>query len=358
MAVVVATGAWFAGGMLSPSQQDIPPASAAPRTATPLTVELTSVDAEPVTETLRLQGHTAPNRQVTVRAETAGRVTALLVERGERVTQEQAIVRLATEDREAQRRKAIALVTQRERDHAAIHQLADAGHLAGARVDEAFAELESARAELARIEQDIDKTIVRAPFDGILNARSIEVGDFVAVRDPVFTVVDDHPLIVSAAIAQRDRDAIRAGDTSTVRLITGETISGAVRYLSAVANPETRTFPIEIEIENPGGRLVTGISAEAIVPARTTLAHRLSPGWLVRTGDDRLGVYLVDRQMHAQFEVVEIVRATPDDVWVTGLPASVNVVSSGQGFLRDGDSVRVTPADVAAIGSAAVGARR
>ncbi|MBT8130966.1 MAG: efflux RND transporter periplasmic adaptor subunit, partial [Gammaproteobacteria bacterium] len=296
---------WFASAVLNTDPETKPVAAVAGLTesgeAAAVTVQVVPVAAASVEKEVRLQGHTAPNRKVTITAETAGRISEILVERGARVRAGQPIARLGLEDRPSQQRRASALLEQRKEDFDAISKLAAQGHLAGARVTEARANLESARAELDRIQQDIAKTTLTAPFDGIVDDRQVEIGQFVAVRDPVFNLVDDDPLIVTASLAQRDRGSLQVNTASQARLITGEQLNGRVRYISSVANEQTRTFAIEVELPNPDGQLATGISAEAIIPLTETAAHKLSPGWLVRSDDNQIGVFLVNDAGQARF---------------------------------------------------------
>lgn len=348
---------WFGSSLLTDDSEPVTVNVASEpvdTTEAAVTVQIMPIVSSPVIKEVRLQGHTAPNRQVTITAETPGRVTEILVERGARVRAGQPIARLGLEDRPSQERRAIAVLAQREEDFAAISKLAAQGHLAGTRVTEANALLESARADLDRIRQDIAKTTLKAPFDGIVDQRQVELGQFVAVRDPVFSLVDDDPIIVSAALAQRDRGQVVLKTESQARLITGQQVTGHVRYISAVADEQTRTFAIEIELPNTDGTLATGISAEAIVPLAETEAHRLSPGWLVRTSNDEMGVYLVDDDKRAQFHTVTIVRSATDAVWVTGLPAASQVVSAGQGFLQDGQTVNIASSSRAASGATSI----
>ena len=341
---------WFISGSFSSddAQQSEIEAPDSSGDAQAMTVEVQSLDAEDVTQEIVLQGQTAPNRFVSVKTETAGRVAEVLVERGKRVEENQVVLRLAAEDRPAQVRRAAAQLKQAETDHQAVLRLVDEGHLPATRIDEAFATLEAARAELERIQIDNERTLIRAPFDGILNERSVEVGDFVSVGDPVFVVVDDDPMIVSANVAQKDVAGLRVGSRGTVKLINGVETEGTVRYLSAAANEATRTFPVEIELDNSDGSIASGFSAELRIPSQTLQAHRISPAWLSRRNDGVIGVYLVDEddgEDRAVFNPIEIVRAQPEAVWVLGLPETAQVISAGQGFLADGDVVNVSRAN-------------
>lgn len=306
-----------------------------------MSVKVVEQRATPIEEEIILRGHSMPDRQVTVRAETSGKINAVLVARGVRVEQGQPIIKIAMDDRSARLRKAKAKVKQWVADNAAIIELSTKGHVSKMQVNEANTNLEIARAELETIEQEIDKTVLRAPFAGVLNSRDVEVGDYVTINDPVFTVIDDNPLIASADLPQQHIMHIQLGQTGQVQLITQQEAEGTIRYISASANESTRTFPIEIEFANPDGRLMSGVSVDIRIPTTVVSAHHISAASLVRNDIGNMGVYTVDAENRTQYYEVKIVRAAGDGIWVSGLPELSRIVSVGQGFIRDGELVNV-----------------
>jgi len=341
--LAVAVVVWFMTGpdAASPPTAETSQTTAAPESVRDATlVQARQVDSESVAQEERLQGYTAPNRQVTVRTETAGRVEELLVQRGSVVRAGQAIVQLAIDDKPAQLRKAAAMLVRRENEYAAGQRLNAEGHMASTQVDESFSNLEAARADVESIELSIAKSTLRAPFDGIVNSLDVEIGDYVGIRDAVFDVVDNDPLVVVASVSQAGHNGIRVGAVSNVRLVTGEQVAGHVRYLSAIADEATRTFLLEVEIENSSGAIPAGISAEAFIPTQEVTAHQIAPGWLVRTARGEVGIF-ASKLGIAQFIPVSIISSTPESIWVSGLPDSVNVVVSGQGFLEQGQPIQV-----------------
>jgi multidrug efflux system membrane fusion protein len=112
-----------------------------------------------------------------------------------------------------------------------------------------------------------------------------------------------------------------------------------LRYLSRRAEPETRTFRIEVVVPNPDLEIAAGMSASLRLRFGETSAHRLSAALLALDEQHRLGVKVVDDADVVRFVPVDLVRAESDAVWVAGLPDPVRVIVVGQGFVRDGDTV-------------------
>lgn len=349
--IVAAVGLWLATGLIGSNGDPAPAARATadvpasgnaavePLDALPA-VQVRTLDAVLHDRRLTLFGRTEVGRAVDVRAETGGRVAELVAEKGQQVGGGDVIVRLAMEDRENRLREAEAAVQQWQKKFEATQQLSKSGFQSEVRKAEDFAALEAAEANLAAIRLDIDRTFVRAPFRGVVDALPVEVGDVVEVHDPVATVVDLDPIKVVVAVPERMVGGVTVGSTADIRLVTGQRLTGAVRYLARTGSSETRTFRVEIVADNPRGEIAEGLTAEVALPLGATPAHLVSPSILTLNDAGELGVKTVDDAGRVSFRPVQIIDDTPDGMWLGGLPARVTVITVGQEFVRDGQSVR------------------
>lgn len=343
-ALVIALAFWLGSAYLGLEPAAAPAPVPAPASPEPMRVQVRTQQAEAVVREITLQGQVEPNRVVTLRAETSGQVNAILAEKGQRVVAGETLLRLAMNDRAARLAQARAALRQREENHEAIRALRRTGYQAQTQLNEAMALMEAARADLERIKLDIDNTAIRAPFAGILNDRLVEFGDYVAVNDPVAVMVDDNPLLVSGQAPQQNIAQVTVGRVATVRLVSGQVARGQIRYVSATADAATRTFRVEVELQNPEGRYTAGVSAEITIPVETVSAHRISPALLSLDEDGALGVKTVDENDRVAFHPVRIVRAETGGIWVSGLPERATLITVGQGFVQPGEPVTPVPA--------------
>ena len=340
--VVVLTG-WLLSGRLG-ADDPRRAVEAAPTADRPLpAVRVRAVSAAPVASEIVINGKTAPARMVELRTETNGRVIELGPRRGAAVRAGDLLVRLDPREREAMVDQARATLEMRAIEHAAAQQLGAKGFQAETQVAEAAANLEAAEAALKRAELDLDHIAIRAPFDGVLEDRPVEIGDFVDVGDAVATVIEQDPFLVVGEAAETEVDRLRVGMAGAARLIGGQTVEGRLRYVGSRADPATRTFQVELEVPNPDGRFVAGASAELSIALDEVAAHRLSPGLLTLNDDGVLGIKAVDDEDVVVFHPARVVRAQADAVWLAGLPERLRVITVGQGFVRAGDRVRPVP---------------
>ena len=346
--IAVAISLWLFSGSLDDEETTQSAAKPAPTQEELRTsVRVRTLTAEEVTRTITINGKTAPARVVDIDAETDGRVVAIGIDRGERLDRGQLIVQLDQRDRQARLAQAVATVKQRELEFAAREKLKNESYVSEAQLQQAAADLEAAKAELARAELDIRNMTVRAPFDGALQDRFVEIGDYVKGGDPIASFVDDRQLIISANISEFDADSVQKGAAARAKLATGQIVEGTIRYVAPVADEATRTFTVELEIDNAAGNYRGGMTAELIIPAETMFAHRISPSLLTLDDEGNLGIKIVNDLGEVEFHRADIAMSSSDGVWIAGLPHTTSIITVGQGFVNAGAVVNsVTEVEV------------
>jgi multidrug efflux system membrane fusion protein len=299
--------------------------------------------AEEVVRTIVVNGKTAPARIVGLSAETDGRIVFTGADRGANVARNGTIVRLDERDREARLTQARATVKQREVEYEGRVKLKSESYVSEAQLQEAIAQLEAAKTELTRAQLDLGYMNVRAPFDGALQARVVEIGDFVKLGDPIATFVDNRTIIVSANLSEFDARHVDVGTAAEARLATGELVRGTIRYVAPVADEATRTFAVELEVDNRGGKLRIGGTAELHIPAEVVKAHRISPSLLTLDDAGNIGLKIINDAGRVEFVVADIALSSSDGVWVAGLPDTATIITVGQGFVTSGSLVDAIP---------------
>ncbi len=308
-------------------------------------VRVRTQSAEEVVRTIIVNGKTAPARIVELSAETDGRVEHIGAERGTNVSRSAVIVRLDERDRKARLAQAEATVKQRQVEYEGRMRLKSESYVSEAQLQEAIATLEAAKAELTRARLDLDYMTIRAPFDGALQSRVVEIGDFVKLGEPIAIFVDNRTMIVSANLSEFDAGFVERGQAAEARLATGETVRGTVRYVAPVADEATRTFLVELEVDNSDGKLRAGGSAELRLPAERVYAHRISPSLLTLDDAGNVGVKIINDMGVVEFVVADIALSSSDGMWIAGLPQTATIITVGQGFVTAGSTVDAVAED-------------
>ncbi len=294
---------------------------------------------------VQVTGHTAASRRVFLKAELDGPVEEVLAERGEVLAEGAAIARIDPEDREARVAEAEALLRQRQVEHEAARKLNERGFKGDIALAEAAAQLDAARAAAKRAEIQMKKTLVAAPFAGVLEERPIELGSYVAEGDPVATIVDLDPVRVVGYVTEREIAGVRAGAPGEAVLPGGRVAAGEIAFVSAVADETTRTFRVELESPNPDRALAEGLTAEIRIPTGASRAHLVNLSLLSLADDGQIGVKAVEEDGTVRFLPVAVLgNAEPGRVWVAGLPEKVRLITVGQEFVKEGERVEAVPA--------------
>jgi multidrug efflux system membrane fusion protein len=351
--IAIALAAWVASGQLerlrpaderaAPGAGNVAAAPAAAPERPAFSVRVRETTATPVERAVVVNGRTAPARRVEIKAEVLGRVIEVPAERGAPVQAGDVLVRLDPRDRQAWLTRAEANLRQREIAYEAASRLGERGFQAQTEVARRLAELEEARATVETARLELAHTEITAPFAGVLDQRPVEIGDYLDRGDPVATLLENDPLVVVGDVAEVEAGGLQVGMPGNATLVTGEEVAGRVRYVASEAHPATRTFRVELEVPNPGGRLPAGASAVMRLPLAPVPAHEISSALLVLDDAGNLGIQAVDDAGTVRFHPAAIVRADADAVWLAGLPERLRIITVGQGFVRPGQKVTAVP---------------
>lgn len=337
-AIVVAIVLWMGSGLVLPSEPEAPAAEAtAPE---PPAVLVRVSDARPVTLTFSAEGQALPDRDTGIRAEASGTVTRLAIRKGTDVRAGDLIAELSSARAEAQLAQAEEEVNRAAREFDNASQLLERGVATADRVAEARAALAAARAQVTTAEQALIDLRIVAPFDGRIETLSIEEGEYATAGETLARIVDNTPLTIAIQVPQQSLSRLEPGQTAEVSFITGQTREGEVSFVGTAAASETRTFLVEIRVDNADGAIPAGVSAEVVIPTGTAEAHLVAPSIVSLSPEGDLGIKTVDEDGLIVFHPIEIVRADVDGIWVEGLPRSARIVTVGQGFVQEGEEVR------------------
>ena len=308
----------------------------------PMRVVVLQSRAQPYERRVTLRGVAEAAREVGVSAETTGLVRNDPLPKGAEVAAGQVLCTLEIGDREAHLQEMRAKLTQAEADAEASEALSRRGFSADTTVAADAAALEAARAALARMEIDIARLEIRAPFAGRLEDDTAERGSLLQPGSICARVIALDPIRFVGHASERLVDGVALGAPVVATLVNGRQITATVSFVAASADPDTRTFRVEARAPNPDGRVRAGASATLSIATEAAAAH-LTPHEAVTINDDgRVGVRLaVDGR--AQFFPVVLLDDGPEGVWLGGLPDQASIIVVGHAFVRDGAPVEPVP---------------
>ena len=340
--------------------------------------------AQDIDNAVQVRGRTEAARQVDVRAETAGLVASEPLRRGSMVSTDQLLCELDPGTRSASLAEARARLSeararvpesearvieaQARLDEALINdnaasRLSEGGFASDTRVAATKASVQAARAALqsaqsglsstqagiesaaasvAAAEKEIERLQMHAPFDGLLESDTAELGALLQTGALCATIIQLDPIKLVGFVPEIDVDRVAVGARAGAKLISGRQVQGEVTFLSRSADETTRTFRVEIEVANPDLSIRDGQTVDILVAAEGTKAHLLPGSALTLDDAGTLGVRIADNDDLAKFVPVNLLRDTPNGVLVSGLADEARVIVVGQEYVTDGVAVDVT----------------
>ncbi len=242
----------------------------------PAKVNVAAVEMRPLPASATLVGTVEPVTRSVVGAETGGLVATMPVRQGDFVRAGELICKLKDDtlllqlEETRQRLKGLEAAHRKwEFEEQRIERLYGTQDAAEKEVYDTRASLDEARfavgewrAIVTRLETELAKTEIRAPYSGFIINRHTEVGQWVDQGGPVVEMADLSTVLIKVDLPEKSLPYVRQGDTATVMIhALGQTFAGTVRHVMLQADAAARTFPVEIAVPNPGyvevdGRLI------------------------------------------------------------------------------------------------------
>ena len=180
-----------------------------------------------------------------------------------------------------------------------------------------------------------------APFSGYLETLRVEEGDFLNTGAVCAALIDPDPMLLVADIAEKDIAQVQLGSEATAKLISGRLITGEVTFIASSADKNTRTFRVEISVDNKDRTIRDGVSAEIYIKGKEEPAHKISPAILSLNDQGKLGVRTVTADNRVEFKEINILEDTNSGMWVSGLGEEARIITLGQEYVFQGQTVNV-----------------
>lgn len=329
-------------GAEPPAAQPQPEAAAAPDGGKRVGVVALRSQARTVGSAVILRGQTKALREVAVRAETTSTVISEPLRKGAQVKKGDLLCEMDPGTRQATLLQAQAQLKEAGINLSAASKLSQGGYASETRLAAAEAAERTASAAVAAAEREIANLRITAPFDGLLESDTAELGSLLQPGSLCATVIQLDTIKLVGYVPEAEVGKVTLGAEAGAELATGRKVQGKVSFLSRSADPGTRTFLVEITVPNQDLSIRDGQTADIAISSAGAQAHKLPQSALTLNNDGQLGVRVVGADSTVVFYPVQLLRDEADGVWVGGLPAEADVIVVGQDFVTEGVAVAAT----------------
>ena len=221
-------------------------------------VETVTVEPRSFAATVRLTGEAEPETDVTLSAEEAGVLTRFVAARGQRVGRGAAIAQIDDAVLSAQVEEARAAAQLAEDRYVRQRRLWEEERI-GSEIAylQAKSEAEASAARLEQLRTRLARTVVRAPVAGTVDDHLVDAGEVVQPGTPIARLIDASLLEISGGVPERYAPRVSPGDSAqiTFDILPGRVFGGTISFVGTAVDRQSRTFPIEIEMDNPDGEV-------------------------------------------------------------------------------------------------------
>ena len=316
-------------------------------------VEVTPVTRRDLVDTLTVVGSLAANESADLRPEIAGLVQEILFDEGQVVKKGAVLLKIEDTELRAQYAQVEARYQLAELNVARSDSLSETKTISQSETDRARSEFAAAKAELSLLRTRLDKTAVKAPFDGVVGGRVVSPGDYVTTQTVITTLDDLTRLKVEFQVPERYLDKVRHGTTFQVHSSTvekGHNVAGEVYFVSPVINRNTRSSEIKGLLDQPPPELKPGMfaSIELVLDVRKAVLTVPEGSILLSSsGTQVITVREEGGENLAEFVPVTLGMRIPGLVEVTSsqgaLVENTSVVAAGVGALILYPGARLEP---------------
>ncbi|MEM5474230.1 efflux RND transporter periplasmic adaptor subunit [Hoeflea sp. AS60] len=303
---------------------------------------------------IRISGVTAPDKRTTLATRSAGILGELKVKKGDTVQAGDVVLVLDGAEKQAMVDTARALLDQRKKEADNIERLVKNGISPSTQSDVARSALASARSQLEAAQADIDRLTVVAPFGGIIDQVMVEEGSWLPSGEAAAVLLQLDPVVALGEVSEREIAHVTVGSSADVRLISGDVVSGTVRHISLEATSGTRTFPIEVAIDNPENTIPSGMTAEIMIRSEAVTAVKLPRSVVTLDAAGNLGLRILKADNTVGFVPIDLIDDSPSGLILSGVPQDAKIIVAGQDLVSEGETVNAVPADATLVTGATV----
>lgn len=312
----------------------------------PVQAVVALVKPEKLEEKIFLVGSLDSKESIDFISEVDAAVVEIGFEEGARVKKGQVLFRLDAVKLEAVVKEAESRFLLAEAELERNDQLYKSATISKQEYDRAASAFSSAQALLNLTREQLQDTVIKAPFDGVMGDRKVSLGQYVRAGDMLASLVQLDPLEVTFNVPERFVGEINLGQEIAIQTIAypGERFPGKVSYIAPGLDESSRTIPVKAVLGNADGRLKPGMFGELNLVLTTREMALVVPESAVNFRGDQAAVFVVNGEDKAEIRMVQTGVRQAGRVEITeGLAAGDRIVVEGHQKMGPGSTVIISP---------------
>ena len=304
-------------------------------------VEVKTIRSESFIKKLKLRGFTQASRVVTIKSQVEGKIANKNFSKGNFYDAGKQILLIDPEDKIAKVKEMEALLNQRKKEFEIAEKLFNQGFRSEIKLTESRTNFEKALAKFEKSQIQLNNTKIIIPFDSFVEESYVELGDYLKKGDSIAKIVDLDPIFINLTTSEKDIAKIKVGQYTNV-LIFQDELEGIINFVSKTADPKTRSFKIQVEINNLQKKILSGLSAEINISLDPVKAFFVASSLISLNSSGEIGLKIIAQNI-VDFLPIEILSDTGSGYWIKFkkklVDDEINVITQGHEYTTKGESV-------------------
>ncbi|HAC15065.1 MAG TPA: efflux transporter periplasmic adaptor subunit [Bacteroidetes bacterium] len=312
-------------------------------TSNSLGVRALKLNAQSFSNNIFTTGTIIANEEVQLRPETSGRITSLTLDEGRSVKKGDLLVKINDADLQAQLLRARLQLELAELRENRQKLLLENRAIAQEDYDVALNQVNTIKAEISLIEAQIEKTELRAPFDGVIGLRNVSEGSYITTSNVVATLQDFNTIKIDFSIPERYSALVQSGDQIRfTRQASEGTYEGKIMAIEPRIDQATRTLVLRAQAPNPNRSIIPGAFVQIEFKLREIPNALMVPSEAIIPELGGNSVFIYEGGSAVRKRVIIGTRTETLVQVVDGLSDGDTILTTGILQLREGMPVRVT----------------
>ncbi len=291
---------------------------------------------------IKLRGFSEASRIVTLKAQVEGRISTKQFNKGKYYKAGVQLLLIDPEDKVAKVKEMEALLYQRKKEYEVAESLFKKGFRSEVKLSQSRTNFENALALFEKSQVALNNTKVSMPFDSVVEDSYVELGDYLKKGDSIAKIVDLDPLFILTTANEKEINNIKLNQQAEVKIGNKE-VKGAINYISKTSDPKTRSFKIQVKVENVNYEILSGLSSEIEILGPPSDAFFIPSSLVTLNNMGKIGIKII-RKNTVKFVAIEIISDTGNGYWINSKELLdnnvVSIITQGQDFTVDGEQVK------------------
>ena len=307
-------------------------------------VEVEDFEKKKFSKLIKLRGFSNASRVVTLKSQVEGRIATKQFDKGNFYKAGTQLLLIDPEDKVAKVKEMEALLNQRKKEYEVAESLFKKGFRSEVKLSQSRTNFENALALFEKSQVELNNTKVSMPFDSSIDESYVELGDYLKKGDPIAKVVDLNPIFIISNANEKEINNIKLNQNAFVK-IGNQKFSGTVNYISKTSDPKTRSFKIQVKVNNDKSKILSGLSSEIEIKSPPEDAYFIPSSLIALNNLGEIGIKIIEKNK-VKFLPIFILSDNGAGYWINMKnndleKSKISIITQGQDFTVDGENVEI-----------------